>query len=410
MAIAEPEEPASDGGEPSPASNDSGLVEARVSAEQGNRADRSKRSEAAGAFVRGIGFVGGGLVILAIATELVSASGVLLLVFIALLLASGLEPLIGRLRGSLPIPRGGAILLVYGTFFVALVGIGLVIVPGLVNEVGQLTAALPAALEHAHTVAQQSLPGVLATSAAALIDGVESAIQPGAGPATGTVIAAGLTLVDVVVSTITVLTLTYFWLIERSHLQRFVLGFVPYEHRADTRDAWNQVEIRLGGWVRGQLILMAVIGTTTGAAYLVIGVPSAVALGVFAGLAEAIPLVGPAIGAVPAILVTATLTPQLLLPVVIVYVAIHLVESNVLVPRVMRNAVGVSPFLVILFLLIGGSIGGIVGALVAVPMAAVLFAILESVQDRGALVAEASTAGVDGSVEEPAAKAEAVRA
>ena len=370
---------------------------------------RSSRSDAASAFARGFGFVGGGLVVFAIASELVSASRVLLLVFVALLLASGLEPLIGRLRGSLPIPRGGAILLVYGTFFVALVVLGLVVVPGLVNEVGQLMAALPAALEHAHTFAQQSLPGVLSASAASLIDGVEAAIQPGTGPAAGTVIAAGLTLVDVVVSTITVLTLMYFWLIERSHLQRFVLSFVPSERRADTRDAWNQVEIRLGGWVRGQLILMAVIGIATAAAYLVIGVPTAIALGVFAGIAEAIPLVGPAIGAVPAILVAATLKPEALLPVLVAYVVIHVVEANVLVPRVMRNAVGVSPFLIILFLLVGGSIGGIVGALIAVPMAAVLVAILERMQDRDALVAQDSAVAAQDSVAEPEAKTEEVR-
>jgi predicted PurR-regulated permease PerM len=380
-----------------------------VSVERANRPRRSVRSEAASAFGLGIGFVGGGLVIYAIASELVSASRVLLLVFVALLLASGLEPLIGRLRGSLPIPRGGAILLVYGTFFVALVGLGLVVVPGMVNEMGQLLAALPRALEHARTIAAQSLPGVLSASAGALIDGVETALQPGTGPATGTVVAAGLTLVDVVVSAITVLTLMYFWLIERSHLQRFALSFVPSERRADTRDAWNHVEIRLGGWVRGQLILMATIGIATGLAYLVIGLPSAIGLGLFAAIAEAIPVVGPAIGAVPAILVAATLKPEALLPVLVAYVVIHVLEANVLVPRVMRNAVGVSPFLIILFLLIGGSIGGIVGALIAVPMAAVLVAILERMQDRDALVAQDSAASIATSVAEPEAKTEAVR-
>jgi predicted PurR-regulated permease PerM len=375
----------------------------------GSEVEQSGRSEVAHAFARGVGFVGGGLVIFAIATELVAASRILLLVFIALLLASGLEPLIGRLRGALPIPRGGAILLVYGAFFLALVGIGLVVVPGMVNEVGQLTAALPGALEHARTFVRESLPGVLSQSASAVIDGVEQALRPGTGPESGTVVAAGLAIGDVVVSTITVLTLVYFWLVERSHLQRFVLAFVPSVHRAQTRDAWNEVEIRLGGWVRGQLILMTTVGVATGATYLVIGIPSAIALGLFAGIAEAVPLVGPVIGAVPAILVTATLKPEALLPVVIAYAVIQLVEANVLVPRVMHNAVGVSPFLIILFLLVGGAIGGIVGALIAVPMAAVLVAILERLQDREGVIAQDASAAVRTSVEEPEAKAEVVR-
>jgi predicted PurR-regulated permease PerM len=375
----------------------------------GSEVEQSGRSEVAHAFARGVGFVGGGLVIFAIATELVVASRILLLVFIALLLASGLEPLIGRLRAALPIPRGGAILLVYGAFFLALVGIGLVVVPGMVNEVGQLAVALPAALEHAKTFVHESLPGVLSQSASAVIDGFEQALRPGTGPASGTVVAAGLAIGDVVVSTISVLTLIYFWLVERSHLQRFVLAFVPSAHRAQTRDAWNEVEIRLGGWVRGQLILMTTVGVATGATYFVIGVPSAIALGLFAGIAEAVPLVGPVIGAVPAILVTATLKPEALLPVVVAYTVIQLVEANVLVPRVMRNAVGVSPFLIILFLLVGGAIGGIVGALIAVPMVAVLVAILERLQDREGVIAQDASAAVRTSVEEPEAKADIVR-
>lgn len=379
-----------------------------MSGDRTTRPDRSGRSEVAHAFARGVGFVGGGLVIYAVAVELVSASRVLLLAFVALLLASGLEPLIGRLRSVLPIPRGGAILLVYGTFFLALIGIGLVIVPGMVNEVGQLIAALPTALEHARTFVK-TLPGVLSQSADALIDSVEMALRPGTGPETGTVVAAGLAIGDVVVSTITVLTLMYFWLVERSHLQRFALAFVPSARRAQTRDAWNQVEIRLGGWVRGQLILMVTVGVATGVTYLVLGVPSAIALGLFAGIAEAIPLVGPVIGAVPAILVSATLKPEALLPVVVAYTAIQLVEANVLVPRVMRNAVGVSPFLIILFLLMGGAIGGIVGALIAVPMAAVLVAILERLQDRQDVIAQDASAAARSSVEEPEAKADVVR-
>lgn len=377
--------------------------------EDTNREGGSARSEVALAFARGVGFIGGGLVIFAIASELVSASRVLLLVFVALLLASGLEPLIGRLRDALPVPRGGAVLLVYGAFLVAVVGLGFVIIPGMVNEVGQLIAALPTALEHARTFARESLPGVLSASAEALVDGAERALRPGPAPEPGTVVAAGLVIGDVVISTMTVLTLTYFWLIERSHLQRFLLSFVPSSRRADTRDAWNQVEIRLGGWVRGQLILMATVGIATGVAYLVLGLPSALALGLFAGIAEAIPLVGPALGAAPAILVAATLKPEALLPVVIAYVVIQLVEANVLVPRVMRNAVGVSPFLIILFLLVGGAIGGIVGALVAVPMAAVLVAILERVQDREGLVAQRAGAAVRDSVEEPEAQADVIR-
>ena len=145
---------------------------------------------------------------------------------------------------------------------------------------------------------------------------------------------------------------------------------MPRDRRKRARDVWNAAETRLGMWVRGQLILMASIGVATSVAYTLLGVPASLLLGLFAALAEAIPIVGPLIGAIPAVLVAATVSPQLALVVAGVYVVIQLVEGNVLVPLVMRNTIGISPFLVILSVLIGGAAGGFAGALLAVPIAA----------------------------------------
>jgi predicted PurR-regulated permease PerM len=132
---------------------------------------------------------------------------------------------------------------------------------------------------------------------------------------------------------------------------------------------------------------MTIVGVATGTAYFVIGVPSAVLLGVIAGLAEGIPMVGPLIGAIPAVIVAAMVSPQLALLVVLVYLVVHIVEGNVLVPLVMRNTIGLSPFMVIVSLLIGGAVAGIVGAFVAVPVAAAFEVVLERLQDRETIVA-----------------------
>ena len=177
---------------------------------------------------------------------------------------------------------------------------------------------------------------------------------------------------------------------ERARLQRFALSFLRPERRGGTREAWNAVELRLGNWVRGQLTLMAVLAVTTGIAYSVLGLPSALLLALIAGLAEAVPVVGPALGVVPAVLVALAMKPEVLPFVVIAYVVIQLVESNVLVPIVMHNAIGVSPLLIVLSLLVGTALGGLVGALVAVPLIAGLEAILERLQDREVPVAEDS--------------------
>ena len=162
----------------------------------------------------------------------------------------------------------------------------------------------------------------------------------------------------------------------------------------------------MGRWLRGQLILMAVVGVLCGAAYLVLGVPSALLLGLIAGLAEAIPMVGPIIGAVPAVLFAATVSPELALAVLLVTAGVQVLENNVLVPVVMRNSIGLSPLIVTFSLLVGAAAGGILGALVAVPLVAAVEVVLGRLQDRRVPVAQDVAAiEVTEEPEEPGAEA-----
>jgi predicted PurR-regulated permease PerM len=167
-----------------------------------------------------------------------------------------------------------------------------------------------------------------------------------------------------------------------------VLAFIPAERRAGSRNAWNEIESRLGLWVRGQLILMGAIGGATAIAYTLLGLPGALLLALIAALTEAIPIVGPLLGAIPAVLVAATVSPELALVVAGVYLVLQLVEGSVLVPMVMRNTVGISPLLVFISLLIGGAVGGILGAFLAVPVAASIEIILSRLQARETRVAQ----------------------
>jgi predicted PurR-regulated permease PerM len=202
-----------------------------------------------------------------------------------------------------------------------------------------------------------------------------------------------MTVAEGVMALLTLFTVVFFWLTERARLQRYVLAFIPTERRKGAHLGWNAAENRLGRWVRAQLILMSTIGIGTGVAYTLLGVPASLLLGLFAALAEAIPIVGPLIGAVPAVLVAATVSPQLALVVAGVYLVLQIIEGNVLVPIVMRNTIGISPFLVIISVLIGGAAGGFAGAFLAVPIAAVGEILVESLQARRVPVAQDPTSG-----------------
>jgi predicted PurR-regulated permease PerM len=367
--------------------------------------------------VRGMGLAIGILAVVGLVLLGVAAGGVLLLLFVAVLLASALEPGIGTVRDRLPLGRGSTILVVYVTFFVLVVGLAFVVVPAAIRQAEVMIAALPPFFEQARSWADDLRPAAFGRTVGALIDEVASILRPPPPPDPDTVVEVGTFVAEATVAVATLLTIVYFWLVEHARLQRYTLSFLPAERRAGARDAWNEIETRLGLWVRGQLILMGAMGAATAVTYTVLGLPGALLLGLIAALTEAIPIVGPLLGAIPAVLVAATVSPELAVVVAVVYIVLQFLEGSVLVPLVMRNTVGISPLLVLVSLLIGGAVAGLVGAFLAVPVAAAIEIVLSRLQARETPVAQdpasiaspseesrdASTTQLPDSVDAPAA-------
>jgi predicted PurR-regulated permease PerM len=338
---------------------------------------------------RGAGLAIGAGFVWAVATLALGAIQVVAVGFLAILLASALEPIVGRIRARAPLGRGVTILLVYAGFFALAAVFAILVLPAAVTQAEAVVTRLPVLLAEVDAWAATVRPEAAERTIRSLTAAARRALVPTAdGPDADEVIEVGLTLAEVLAYLGTTLALVFFWLVGHARLQRYVLAFLPLDRRAGFREGWNEVETRLGLWARGQLILMTIVGVSSGIAYFVLGVPSALLLGLIAGLAEAIPIVGPLLGAVPAVLAAATVGPELVLGVLVTTAVIQLVENNVLVPAVMRNTIGLSPFIVTLSLLFGAVLGGILGALVAVPLAAATMVILERLQARDSPVAQ----------------------
>ncbi len=338
--------------------------------------------------IRGMGFALGTAIIIGLIALAGAAGSVLILLFVAILLASSLEPIVGWLRGWLKLGRGATILVVYAGFLVTVLGLALVIVPAAIGQSEPVLRGLPALLDSIKSAAADLRPAILSDSIIRLADSVGAALSRPAPPDPDQVVEVGTAAAEAAVAMVTLLTLVFFWLLEHAQIQRYLLAYLPADRRAGARDAWNEVESRLGLWVRGQLILMGTVGVVAGVAYLLLGLPGALLLGLIAALSEAIPIVGPLLGAIPAILVAATVSPELALIVAVLYLVIQLVEGSVLVPLVMRNTVGISPLLVLLSLLIGSAVGGLVGALLAVPVVAASEIVLSRLQARDTPLAQ----------------------
>ena len=346
------------------------------------------RSDISDWMIRGMGFALGALLIYGLVQLGIGARNVLLLLFVSILLASALEPMVGWLRQRLPIGRVGTILVVYLTFFVVMLGLAFIVLPAAVNQGQRILASLPDTIDQIREWASHLRPVALSRSITALVDSVGETFAPAPPPGTAEVVKVGTAVAEGAVFLFTMLALVFFWLIEHARLQRYTLAFLPATRRAGARRAWNEIETRLGLWVRGQLILMGSIGAAIATACALLGVPGALLLGLIAALAEAIPIIGPILGAIPAILVAATVSPELALVVAGVCLVFQLIESNVLVPMVMRNTIGISPLLVLFSLLVGGAVGGLLGAFLAVPIAASVEIVLSRLQARETPVAQ----------------------
>lgn len=150
---------------------------------------------------------------------------------------------------------------------------------------------------------------------------------------------------------------------------------VPERQRADFRRIEAEAERLFGAYVRGQLLLGLIVGTVSGVAYFVLGVPYAVLLGVLAGVFELVPIVGPIVAGAVAALVALTQPFPLVVWVVLAATAIQQLENNLLVPRISGGAVGLHPLAALLAVLVGVEIAGLVGALFAVPLTGLAWSI-----------------------------------
>lgn len=166
--------------------------------------------------------------------------------------------------------------------------------------------------------------------------------------------------------------MTVLWILEGERVKRLFLLSVSAENRNKTRGFLEEIEKKVGAYTRGLIILSAIIGGMALVAYLIIGLPNVLLLAVFAGIMEAVPLVGPTLGAIPAVMVAASTNPSKVIWVVIATAVIQTLENNLIVPRVMDRQVGINPVAGLLAFIAFGTLFGFSGALLAIPLAAVI--------------------------------------
>jgi predicted PurR-regulated permease PerM len=305
---------------------------------------------------------------------------VLLLLYVAGLLAIGISPSVRwleRRSAERRIPRWIAILFIYLGLLLMVTLTLLLVVPPLAKQAQDLWTNLPA---YADTLQRWLVARGLISHTYSWSELLRNAPSPGL--ALAGVLGALQGFLGAIGALVTVLVLPYYLLLEAPNLQVTFVKFFAREHRPLLARVLHSVTIKVSAWLSGQLILAAIIGTTAALGLWLLGVPYFYVLALLAGIGEMIPVVGPILAAIPAVLVAMTVSVQTGVFTIIYFSAQQFIENHFLVPRVMQRQVGVSPVTVIAALLIGSELLGIVGALLAVPTAAIVQVLVNEYLDR----------------------------
>lgn len=204
-----------------------------------------------------------------------------------------------------------------------------------------------------------------------------SGSQPGSPAALGGTVNFALTILNGVFIFSLVLLTGFYWTLEREKVNYGFVLLLPADKRDSAKEIIQEIEARVGGFMAGQGLLALAIGLAATVAYLLIGLPSVLSLGFLAGILELIPLFGPVLGSIPAIIVAFSVDPSKVLWVVASTIVIQLLENHLLAPRVMKKTVGVNPIVTILSMVSFGSLFGFLGLLLAIPLAAVIQVLID---------------------------------
>jgi predicted PurR-regulated permease PerM len=305
---------------------------------------------------------------------------VVALLFLALILTAAIEPAVIWLNRK-KIPRGVGVLMIYAGLFLIIGSMLYFLVPAISEQVSDLSVNFPQYLEKINGLIQ----GVRSYSSSHNISLENQKSIDFASNITKITQGIFNTTVGVftgIISLIIVLSMTFYLSVKEDGVEKFITSITPQKYQIYVISLVNRMKKKIGKWMQGQVLLMAIIFVLDYIALLILGIPYALILALFAGFFELIPYLGPIISAVPAVALGFLVSPFTGLLVIGLYIAIQQVENHIVTPLVMKKAVGLNPIAVILAVLIGAKIAGIFGAILAIPVAAMVSVLVSDIMKK----------------------------
>jgi predicted PurR-regulated permease PerM len=307
---------------------------------------------------------------------------VAVIIFSGIVISMAIAPSVDWLHRH-GLSRSLSVILIYLMLLTLLIGFIFLLVPPIVE---QLTATVPkiesyyqdlklnlvnSPLQAIRQIASQLpsqlnlMPSAAESSATGSLDAIGQVLN-----ATGSILSGLFTLTAIFL-------IGFYWTLEGEDAMRALLLPLSNDKRESAREILHEIELRVGGYVRGQGIMVLTIFVADFVIYLLIGLPAALAVALLAGLFEVVPVLGPTLGAIPAVLVAFSYDPSKVVWVIVAGALVQFLENNLIAPRVMHKTVGVNPIVTLLAIVAFGALFGFAGLLLAIPIAAIIQIVLD---------------------------------
>jgi predicted PurR-regulated permease PerM len=293
------------------------------------------------------------------------------ILFVALILTTGITPWVDWMENR-KIPRVVGTVILYALLLGLFSLIVILIIPPLTEQIGQIISAFP---QYYDKIIQgfERLKNVSPESS--LVNNIQQSLQTlnnSLSKVAGGIFSGLVTVFGGFASFLSIMVITFYLTQERNNGKKIIQSIAPTQYQPYLAHLSNRISVKLGSWLRGQLMLCVIIFVVSYVGLLILGVRYALVLALIAGFFEFIPFIGPVVAAVPALFLSFAQSPIKALLVLILYIVIQQLENQLIVPKVMQKSTGLNPVVVIIAMLIGARLGGIMGVMLAVPIAAII--------------------------------------
>lgn len=308
---------------------------------------------------------------------------VLIVFLFSLIVASSISPFTNWLDQK-GFPRLLGVLLLFLAVIGLITLIASLVIPSISADIDQLVSALPATFEKVSTSlenVQQGAPSYLdfVSEIQNILGFLSSYLQQLSQSAVGLVVG----IFGGVVSFIAVLVLSFYLSVTKKGVENFLKSVIPEKYESYVTDLWKRSERKVGLWLQGQLLLALIVGLVVYVGLSLMGIKFALIFGLLAFAFEIVPVVGPVLAAIPAVILAFLVQgPTMGLWLIVFYVAVQQLENHILVPIVMGKTVGLNPVVIIIALLVGANLAGIAGMIMSVPIATIIVEVLDDMAKK----------------------------